>query len=314
VDRPRDTRGAGSIRAWALALLWAASGCGPSRETAAPEVPGITTRELDSPNGLAFNGLAFNGLAFNGLAFNGLSVTGLSSPAFAAWFQADPALASMVMGYVVQCALPAGQVRTYTAEGQTYIWSGNLGLAPDWTEGAPATVAEQQLISACLALHANKYGMHVPLSVLGRTALGQDIPVAPTELTDFARREGCFFGNLFNGEGVYAGGDGPPLKDNESSPRACALIHANTSSDAQPCEPIVRISQHCHKACKHDASKTFYTECTYNGVTYLPLTTRLSKNPLYTCGDGVCQVTESCGQGSGGKRYDDCGKDCGVCD
>jgi hypothetical protein len=263
-----------------------------------------------SPNGLAFNGLAFNGLAFNGLAFNGLAFNGLSTAEFTAWFQTDPALGNRVMRYVVQCAVPAGQTRSYTAPatGITYTWTGNLGLAPDWAHGSPATEAEQQLISACLAAHTNKFGVRVPISVLGRDAHGEAIPYTKEELEDFKEKEACFFGNLFTGEGVYTGNDGRMMHHNNSSARACARSDEK-DDDRQPCLPILRIRSKCDKYCEKDADKEFYATCTYGGVTYRALTTRMRTAEVFKCGDGVCQYTESCGTGD---DPDNC-RDCGPC-
>ncbi|HYO52759.1 hypothetical protein [Archangium sp.] len=263
-----------------------------------------------SPNGLAFNGLAFNGLAFNGLAFNGLALNGLSTTGFSTWFQTDPALGNMVMRYLVQCAVPAGQTRSYTTpSGTTYTWEGVLGLAPDWANGSPATVQEQQVISACLAAHTNKFGVRVPISVLGRNARGEAIPYTQEELKDFREKEACFFGNLFNGKGVYVGNDGRLLPPNHSSARVCARSDEK-QDERQPCIPILRVQLQCDKYCEKDKAKEFYASCTYNGVTYRPLTTRMRKDDIFKCGDGVCQYTESCGTGD---TPEDCGKDCGPC-
>ncbi|WP_239470183.1 hypothetical protein [Archangium violaceum] len=261
-------------------------------------------------NGLAFNGLAFNGLAFNGLAFNGLAFNGLSTAEFSSWFQADPALGNMVMKYVVACALPPGETRSHTPPDSniTYTWTGNLGLAPDWANGAPASLAEQQLISACLAAHTNKFGVRVPISVLGRTGLGEAIPYTRQELEDFAEKEACFFGNLFTGEGIYVGNDGRMLHHNNSSSRACARSDEK-EDERQPCMPIVRVHHKCDKYCEKDKEKDFYAQCTYKGVTYQAITTRMRKDDVFKCGDGVCQYTESCGTGD---NPDDC-KDCGPC-
>ena len=66
----------------------------------------------------------------------------------------------------------------------------------------------------------------------------------------------------------------------------------------------------CKSFCTLDPSKKFYTQCTYNGVTYLPITTRILPTDVYSCGDGVCQFTESCGTGG---TYDNCFVDCGTC-
>jgi hypothetical protein len=66
----------------------------------------------------------------------------------------------------------------------------------------------------------------------------------------------------------------------------------------------------CGLFCTLDASLTYYTSCTYNGVTYQPLTTRMRPADVYRCGDGVCQRTESCGVGV---NYNNCSLDCGAC-
>ena len=47
-----------------------------------------------------------------------------------------------------------------------------------------------------------------------------------------------------------------------------------------------------------------------NGIQYKVLTTRLRPSDVYTCGDGVCQVSEHCGTG---QTADNCGLDCGPC-
>jgi hypothetical protein len=280
-------------------------------EPAGAQVSGTREQAMGGLNGLAFNGLAFNGLAFNGLAFNGLALAGLSSPEFHSWFQQDPALARDVMKYLAQCALSTGQTRTYTSPftGTTYTWEGNLGLAPDWASGAPASLDEQQLISACLAAHTNKFGVHVPISVLGVRATGEPIPYTQKELEDFPEKEACFFGNLFTDQGVFAGDDGHPLHHDTSSARACART-SEKGDDSQPCLPLVRVQLKCDGFCEKDASKTFYTRCTYDGVTYKPLTTRMRKDDLFLCGDGICQYTESCGTSD---TPDSCRKDCGLC-
>jgi hypothetical protein len=306
-----------------LSWLGAGTGCGPTEEPTGTPRLGTTAQELPSINGLAFNGLAFNGLAFNGLAFNGLAFNGLafnglafnglafnglSTRAFSHWFQLDPHLADMVMKYTVACAVPSGQVRTYTHAGTTYTWNGWFGLAPDWANGSPATRAEQQIISACLAAHGNKYGQHVLISVQGRSARGVPIPTSAWELDAFPEREACFFGNLFTGEGLFVGNDRGMLNERESTARACALS-SNAVGAHGACPPLIYIDS-CQSSCRKDSTNTYYVSCTYNGTTYLPLTTRLRSKDIYRCGDGTCQFTESCGTG---QQYDNCGSDCGRC-
>ncbi len=290
-------------------MLALTTGCGPM-EAEAPPPPesGALRQQLEEDNGLMANsltnnGLAFNGLAFNGLAFNGLAFNGLSSSAFASWYQQSPQLSHLFMKYLVRCAVPAGQSRSYSDGSSTYTWSGALGLAPSWSNGSPISPVEQQTITACLAALINKYGLSVGISVLGTTAQGQLIPYTSSELADYSQREACFFGNLFTDEGLFVGNDQAPLAAWQSSLRACALTSSTT------CPPLTHIGS-CQDSCTLDPTGTYYTQCTRNGVTYRPITTRIRPQDIYSCGDGLCQPTESCGSGN---RPDSCGLDCGAC-
>jgi hypothetical protein len=283
-------------------------GCSPT-EPLEPQQPGHQSQQLLGDNGLSVNGLSVNGLSVNGLSVNGLSVNGLSSLSFGLWFQKNPPLADEVMRYVVRCALPAGQTLSYLdlLSLKRYTWTGVLGLAPGWASGLPATLAEQQVITACLAAHTNKYQQHVSFSVLGRTADGQRIPFTQAELSEYSQQEGCFFGNLFRDEGFYVGGL-RLLDEQESTTRACALSPM-TDDGLSNCPPMRHIGK-CTERCRLDATQQFYEECTYNGTTYRPLTTRLRPEDVYSCGDGVCQLSESCGTSN---QYYNCGLDCGPC-
>jgi hypothetical protein len=296
-------------------LLLAMAACGPVEPEAEPSPLSAQPQELQVDNGLSFNGLSFNGLSFNGLSFNGLSFNGLSfngltSEAFRTWFQSNPARATEVMRYIVRCAVPAGQTRTYTHSltGVTYSWTGALGLAPVWANGSPAPVLEQQLVSACLAAHANPYGVNLPISVLGRKADGQLIPYTVDELNTFPKQESCFFGNLFTGQGLYGGSMGTLLSQTQSSARACAVVDSS-GSQRMTCASLAYVGD-CARHCTMDASGLFHSRCVYAGVEYRPLFTRLRDQDIYWCGDGTCQVTESCGTAS---WYNSCRADCGLC-
>jgi hypothetical protein len=266
-------------------------------------------QELEEENGLAMNGLAMNGLAMNGLAMNGLAMNGLASDSFGSWFQQSPELSHQVMKYLVRCAVPAGQTRTYTdSAGTTYTWYGNLGLAPTWAGGSPATEAEQQLVTGCLGSLVNKYMRSVNVSLLGATASGQSIPYTSAELVDFSQREACFFGNVFNDTGVFVGNDQPLLSASKSSLRTCALGSTNSATSSE-CPPLLHVGS-CQASCQLDATGTYYTQCTRNGVTYRPITSRIRTQDIVTCGDGICQATESCGNTNAASS---CGVDCGSC-
>ncbi|MBE4750251.1 hypothetical protein G4177_18975 [Corallococcus sp. ZKHCc1 1396] len=299
---------------WMFMLLATAlTGCGAPVTDGLADAPGQSAQELISTNGLSTNGLSTNGLSTNGLSTNGLSTNGLSTNGlstngFRTWFTADPASADMVMRYVVQCSMAAGKQLTYQSPttGANYTWKGSLGLAPGWAGGAPATVAEQQVVSACLAAHANKYGVHVDISVLGRDSVGGTVPYTPDELNTYAEPEACFFGNLFTGEGTFAANDGAYLDYDESTVRTCGL---SSWSETTACTPMKHVGA-CRYYCTLDSTRTYYTRCTYNGVTYRPITTRMLPQDIYRCGDNVCQLTEKCGTSN---TPDSCAADCGPC-
>jgi hypothetical protein len=308
------------LQATALALLLSLSACVQADGSGVTDTavdPGLLpamaigcSEESTTGNGVSGNGLSGNGLCGNGLGASGLTTANLSTAGFASWFNANPDLASMVVRYVYKCAAPSGKSITWTnpTTNVQYTWAGGLGLAPGWVSGAAATVAEQQLVTACLGALVNKYGVSVTIAVEGRTATGQQIPVGPTELATYSVKEACFFGNLFTSEGVYVGLDHWPWDARTSSVRACAM-DKQSEGPSLACPPLFQVDS-CHKYCTPDRTHTFYESCSYNGITYKPLTTRLNPADVYKCGDGVCQFTESCGTGT---DADDCNADCGVC-
>lgn len=310
-------RGAGFRRqvlgVWVGMVL--AVGCGPEvLEDGEQAQPGQQESALTTGNSMTPNGLSANGLSLNGLSLNGLSANGLSSATFTSWFNSNPAeVSDMVMRYLVRCAVPAGQSRTWIhpATGQSYTWPGEMGLTPSWAGGRPSTEVEEQLITACLAAHVNKYGVSMVVSLLGRDATGASLPIAAGELQAYKQQEATFYGNLFRNEGVYVCKD-PHLKldPKQSTLRACSLASQTTGGGAG-CGPIV-IWGTCggSNSCKPDSSKLFYSTCDFGGKTYKAMSTRIRPEDIYTCGDGVCQASESCGTGT---TANSCLADCGPC-
>ncbi|MFP2911055.1 hypothetical protein ACLESD_39680 [Pyxidicoccus sp. 3LFB2] len=309
-------RSRGRWLAWGvlgLTLGLGGGGCGPAGGPGTEdESLGVVLGEEQTDNGLSTNGLSTNGLSTNGLSTNGLSTNGLSTNGFSTWFNQNPANAAAVMQYVVKCAVPSGQTRTFTnpLTGATYTWAGSLGLAPGWASGLVATELEQEVVSGCLAAHANKYGIHIPISVLGRNAQGNAIPYTSWELNSYSEKEACFFGNLFTGDGIFAANDQDYLNYRESTSRACGLSSSATGSE---CPPIVHVGA-CASLCERAGTtydpKPYYLRCTYNGKNYRAITTRIRPQEIYRCGDGTCQFTERCGTGT---AYNNCQSDCGTC-
>jgi hypothetical protein len=255
-------------------------------------------------------GCGFNGMPPNLLGVNGLNPNSLTDDHFKKWFAADPQMANVLMKYLVKCSLPAGLGMDFDYGGIHYVWPGLLGLAPHWAAGETIPETEQQLVSACLALHANRYGAHVPISVLGTFADGTPIPITADELATFPVTEGCFFGNAFRNDGVFSGNDRPQaLADDQSSLRTCAMADRTGAGASSMCPPI-KYAGNCRDICQPDPTNLYYLNCTANGRTYRALSSRIQPNVEYTCGDGICQITESCGTGS---TWNNCGLDCGPC-
>ncbi|ATB45366.1 hypothetical protein [Corallococcus macrosporus] len=321
-------RARGTWRLLSLVLGVGAGACGPSEPEQETRTPSEARGAMASGNGLSTNGLSTNGLSTNGLSTNGLSTNGLSTNGFSDWFNQDPERANELMRYIIRCAAKENQKRKYTnpVTGEKYTWEGGLGLAHNWAQGSPATQQEQEVVSACLAAHANKFGLPVDISVLGRNARGGALAYTAQELSTFSEREACFFGNLFDGTGVFAATDRGFLGADESTARACGLASAPDQTD---CLPIIHTGT-CQSLCQRateasipmggtlaekknppaDGELPYYETCTYNGRAYQPLTTRLQPRDIHRCGDGICQFTERCGSGS---SADSCGADCGTC-
>jgi len=163
---------------------------------------------LNAHNGLsALNGLnAHNGLsALNGLnAHNGLAAgTNLGQSqahSAAAWEPAGLASNGLMttsegrttMSYMVRCALPSGHSVTMTdQDGKSYTYQGQIGIAPQWENGACDTAC-QEYTTACLLAHVNTTGQHIALwldSASPAIGWGRD--------ANYPYQEGTFYGNIF---------------------------------------------------------------------------------------------------------------------
>jgi hypothetical protein len=101
--------------------------------------------------------------------------------------------------------------------------------------------------------------------------------------------EGAFFGSDVSS--IYVCNNGFNLTFTESTTRQCTLLGPNNRSR---CENFTHVGD-CASICELDPTGIFYTRCTVDGVQYTPITTRLHPDAVFSCGDGECQLTESCG-------------------
>jgi hypothetical protein len=102
----------------------------------------------------------------------------------------DPELRDVVR-YVVECALPLGHEITKQVGGQSLVFEGALGLAPEW-EDDECDEDCQEWVSACLLARTNVSGQSVTVWMRAdHPAIGDG-----TSLLHPAY-EASFFGNLF---------------------------------------------------------------------------------------------------------------------
>ena len=98
-----------------------------------------------------------------------------------------------LLSYIARCALPSGYVASVTAaSGQAYGFQGLLGLAPEWRNGAIAQ-EKGRWVSACLLAHANLYGKHVNIELVGAH------PALASRPANLTAQEAAFYGDLFAG-------------------------------------------------------------------------------------------------------------------
>jgi hypothetical protein len=165
--------------------------------------------ELEEAQRLTYNRLTYNALTENALTANQAAQQVMVAVPLAtsSYDGSVPELADQLhdqltreaMGYLVGCALLPDQRVEYDDrfDKTHHQWDGHLGLCPTWADG-PASVACQELVSACMLAHNNAFGRRVEISLRGHDEDGIALSLDPTEPDDFPWREGAFFGDLFS--------------------------------------------------------------------------------------------------------------------
>ena len=196
---------------WLLLFSLLGTGClGPVQEE--PDAALALTSQsskLEGDNGLGSNGLGSNGLGSNGLGSNGLSLSALNSAPFVDWFNQDPDLADMVMQYIVECAVPKSDKlwldeprdeRQVQVEWQ--FWpDARLGGR---RSGHRVRAAAHHRLPGGPHQQVRQEGVHLPSGTEVHQFAGGRGDGGAQRLP---QREACFFGNLFQGEGIFAGND-----------------------------------------------------------------------------------------------------------
>jgi hypothetical protein len=262
-----------------MCLLLSLSACAPEPDESwddpggsSPLVQALTTNNSLEPNGLNPNGISPNGLSPNGLSPNGLSPNSLSPAALAAI--QDPtsvgALSRMLLRYAVGCAFDQTQTFAFSwtdslGVRHDEIYRGRIGLAPAWA-GGPLSREGQQRVSACLGALTNYYGVSVMISVRSleeplKTLTGS------SELSQYPRIEGAFFGNLFAATPhLYACYNDTNVEYVRTAQRECAaghvVLNAVTGQQSlEGCGLIERLGSCRHRCQKINGAGQYYPSC-----------------------------------------------------
>jgi hypothetical protein len=224
----------------------------------------------------------------NGLNLgNGITGPYYAPPAgsgFEQWIDVDPPARVKILRYLVECALPAGDVVQLQYRGSLEIVGrGILGLGPTLKRGAMPAL-EQEAVSSCLLARVNAQGISVSVDLLAPMP-GLDSATS-AELATFSVSEGVFFGNLFlSTPQAYACSIGGLVLKEEfrACDRYCGVLRvlASLSKDGTSADTKITLrdcfaNQICTSQPLADGS-AFARSCTYYRTWTRPMTTRLSR-------------------------------------
>ena len=197
-------------------------------------------------NALTNNALTNNALTNNALTNNALTNNALTNNALLSTALTDPN-AREVFKYIVSCALPPASQVSFVADGVSYTYPGELGLAAPW--GAPNGTCNttcQQWVSACVMARVDYLGVKVQISVRGDTPA---LTATRTEQNTYTVREGTYFGNIFL-----------------TSPQRYACVAPGRTGLPRVCGPstagcVVENLGSCSSVCSKTKADGAYTKC-----------------------------------------------------
>jgi hypothetical protein len=157
-----------------------------------------TQQDILEKNRIATNRIATNRIATNRIATNRIATNRISSSRFALNTQSANDLLGTPEGrellqYIVGCAIPPDVSLEANYQGTHYVFPGEVGVAPKWTERA-LKATEKRWVSACLISRVNAFDVSVPISIRGPH---DSLTVTQSEATDFTIEEGAFYGDIF---------------------------------------------------------------------------------------------------------------------
>lgn len=159
-----------------------------------PDASTSTQGVLDD-NRIVTNRIVTNHLELNRIVTNSLVSNRLSNDSYRIVTNSllTTAEGRELLTYVVSCAIPAGISLVGEYDGVSYVFPGDIGLAPKWLSRALGE-PEQRWVSACLIARVNRFGIPVSLSLRGPH---KALKVSEVEANDYSLEEGAFYGNVF---------------------------------------------------------------------------------------------------------------------
>jgi len=156
------------------------------------------TQSVTTANSLSYNRIATNRIATNRIATNRIATNRLSNGNLALdEDQAGDLLTTPegreLLTYVVGCALTKTQTLEGSANGVTYTFTGDIGLARTWVNHA-LTMKDQHWVSACLLARVNAHDISLLVSLRGPNS---HLTTGAQEALDYTVEEGSFYGNVF---------------------------------------------------------------------------------------------------------------------
>jgi len=155
-----------------------------------------SSQSVITSNFFSFFRLAGNHLHASALASVTASTAQISSNGYTLNPAADALTATSdgreVLGYIVSCALPLGTTLTDSG-GHDYF--GQIGLAASWLDH-PMTLDQQRWVSACLYSRVN--GLDAAVTISLRSGHPQFFATSQSEVADFTKQEGAFYGQYFD--------------------------------------------------------------------------------------------------------------------
>jgi hypothetical protein len=200
---------------------------------------------IDAP--FSSNAIISNALPRNALVSHPLTAKSIESEASSAL--EDPAAREFLTA-IVSCALPATKTLKISTQGTTYTYSGDLGLAPDWSTGECDNQC-QQWVSACVLARTDYLDEQREISLRGANPA---LNPRRAELATYTAPEAAFFGNLFkNPQRRYA-----CLAPGQTElPRVCG-------PSLQSCAISVDPQVTCAEVCKGPSVDGAYKNCRPN--------------------------------------------------